>query len=583
MELDKSIKTRIIGLDLEDKIFICLLFFIGIFLLYLVSGFKHVPGPIYGGDLYMIRGFTQAILQGNSPWYDPYFAGYYAYYGWFAYLITAILVKITWIGLERMSTLLPAFVQIFFLVVSYKFGSTFFKSKRYGLIFMLATFSFMIINTKLSGAFANLFTLLTLWSWIEYENGNKKYKYLMGIFMGLTALSHIINFVGVSAIIGFTLFVEFFREFLKRDKKKVFFEFINKYLVVFVIALLVALPLVGPWIFVYHMNTLNPTPQYCVQDVDKAGVGWIFSIVLNLFIRTDGILSFIFGIVVLLGIIFCFLNRKRLEHRFIIYWLIALILAASHFLITKPFLNKWITPGLLWGNSIWVVNLILFTFGLKNIELILSKFSLDKKIIFAAFVVFLTAVSLQTINNFNNDRWVQYGRSLDPSTKILFDTEAWMLSNTDKDDVFLANDESAFALNALSGRKVVTVRRTHANVYVDVEKRYADAIVMLYGNDKTKTDELLKEYSVDYLYIDSSLITMPMIVSLDYEDYLKENGVNYTIENVRWDPSTEDVPSFMSLVVYPQELRILNYNITTPVKQFLYNGQTHSVFYKIIV
>lgn len=580
IDMQKNISSKLKNLDLEDKIMLGLLLVIFVFLFYLVSNFKHIPGPVYGGDLYMIRGFTQAIIQGHPPWEDPLFEGNYAYYGWLSYLGTAFLVKLTGIGLEKMSTMLPAFMHILILFVCYKFGTAFFKSKRYGLIFMVAFFSLRIIDTKLSAGFATLFMMLTLWSWIEYEQGNKKYKYLMGLFWGLTALSHVNYFIVLSAMIGVSIFLQHVRGF-KGGSKKVIVKFVRKYLPVFIIALLITLLLVGPWLFVYHMKTLNQTQQYSMQDIRTAGVGWIFKIVWETFVRTNGIIPFVWGMIVVLGLMFCLLNRKKLEQSYALYWLLSSILVASHHLITRPLFNNWIVPGLLWGNSIWIVSLVLFTYGLKNIELMLGKFGLSRDLLLVVFLVFLTLVSFQSFNNFNNDRWVQYGRILDSSLNLLFETERWIIANTDKDDIFLANDESAFALNALSGRRLVIARRTHANYYVDVEKRYADAIVMLYGNNKVKTLELLNEYSVDYLYVDSFLIQYPLLTSLEHEQFLTENGVNFSIQEVRLDPSTMNAPTFESIVVPPQDLMILEHNLTTVEKQFLINGQLHSMFYKI--
>ena len=80
-------------------------------------------------------------------------------------------------------------------------------------------------------------------------------------------------------------------------------------------------------------------------------------------------------------------------------------------------------------------------------------------------------------------------------------------------------------INAVSGRKVVLVRRTHASPYVDVDKRYADGLVMLYGENNMMRAELLEKYSVDYLYVDFYLTNYPMIVNLGFKDYLEENGI----------------------------------------------------------
>ena len=114
--------------------------------------------------------------------------------------------------------------------------------------------------------------------------------------------------------------------------------------------------------------------------------------------------------------------------------------------------------------------------------------------------------------------------------------------------------------------------------YVDLDKRYADGIIILYGNNKTKQIELAQQYSLKYIYFDQ-FISYPMIVSLKYKKYLEDNGVNFSIQNVRLDPSTEEAPSYVSLVVPFQNPTILN--ITKSVKEFNIGNQKYGIIYRI--
>jgi hypothetical protein len=586
--LQEYLKQKLSAFGAEDKLFIGALILIAIFLFSLVSGFSHIPSPIYGGDFYMARGFAQAILQGTPFWEDPYFSGNYAYYGWLSFLTTAFFARATGVGLERMTLILAAVIEIFYLLACYLFGTAFFKSKRYGLLFAFAAFSVKFIDMKLSGSMAIMFMLLSLYSFVRYEQGSRRHKYALGIFMGLTALSHINIFIGLILLLIFTIFVESIIKLSSGspDKPKVILGIAKKYILPFAIAILLSLALVGPWIFVYHMKTLNPTQQYSLQDISKVGIGWVLQTAFSLFVRLGGsglstVLNFAWGIILILGLVFAILNKKSQEPRFALLWLIGAILATSHFLLTRPLLGNWIVPGHLWGATAWIADLVLLVYGFRNLELMLSKLGIRKEIVLAAFLIFLSVLFIQNYTNYNNDRWVQYGKTMDPGTQVLFEVEGWILNNTPKNSVFLANDESSFALNALTGRRLVIARRTHASYYVDVEKRYADAIVMLYGSNRTKTIELLKSYNVTYLYLDGFLLQYPLITSLKYKDYLKNNGVNYSIENVRLDPSTTEAPSYLSLVVPPQEPRIMTYNLTLAIHQFLLSGQPYSVIFGI--
>ncbi len=579
-------------LTLEDKIAASIILAVGIFLLILVSGFQHIPGPIYGGDFYMARGFTQAILNGQPVWNDPFYEGGYAYYGWLSYLLTAAVVRLTGMSLERVSVILPAFLHMAYLFACYLLGSALFKSKKYGLFFMLAAFAFKVVDMKISGHLAAIFMLLALYCFVRYEQvgrgepGSRKgYGLMMGLFMGLTALSHVNIFFGLMVLVCGAIAFEYLSRLWRLSFTKTTLHFVRRYFFPFLIAIALAMLLIGPWIFYYHMKMLNPAQQYSTQDISKLGIGWVLNLVVAFFFR-QGFLQLLVGLLLIFGLLFCILNRKQLEPKLALFWLISAIIGTAHFLITKPLLNTWSVPGYIWGASIWIVELALFVYAIKNIELTVLRIKGSpgaRYAVYGIFLVLLIAIFATNLTNFNNDRWTKYGRTMDAGTQVMFDTGDWILANTEKDDVLLANDESSFALSAMSGRYVVMARRTHSNYYEDVDKRYADGIVMLYGSNKTKVEELLRQYNVKYLYLDSFLYSYPMITSTRFEQYLLENGVNFTIADVRLDPAGSDAPVYTSVIVPPQDVRILAHNITEPVKQFLYEGQTHSIILKVLV
>jgi hypothetical protein len=131
-----------------------------------------------------------------------------------------------------------------------------------------------------------------------------------------------------------------------------------------------------------------------------------------------------------------------------------------------------------------------------------------------------------------------------------------MINNTGPDDVVLSGDETCFAMNAVSGRKCVFVRRTHANYFVDVEKRYADGVVMLYGNDSQLTMDLLGRYSVDFVLVDNYLQQSQILIEPEYADYLRANNVSFVPVRERKDPSVPNAKVFDMLAVPYQPLNI---------------------------
>ena len=159
--------------------------------------------------------------------------------------------------------------------------------------------------------------------------------------------------------------------------------------------------------------------------------------------------------------------------------------------------------------------------------------------------------------------WVSAGRS--DLSSMHKEIKSWILSDTSLSDVFLTTNEGGFMLNALSGRKVVTYRRTHAPVYSDMNQRALDAAVMLYGKNDAVRKELLRKYNVKYLLWTNDWFGHEFIVQNnqiarffdplmvkdkpDYRSYLDKNGVRYVEMHTSLDPYTLDVyPKYDMLV-----------------------------------
>jgi len=306
----------------------------------------------------------------------------------------------------------------------------------------------------------------------------------------------------------------------------------------------------------------------------------------GLFFNFSGVFAFLIGILTLIGFIIALKNIKKANYRAVIIIFMSVFIATFHFFITKPLFNKWMEPGHVF-TEIWVGQILLIILGVATVVQILSKLSgFDKKIMYGIIfvLVFIPAIFVG-YNNFNNDRWTQYGETMDPSTQMVYDVGDWLIKNTNNNELVLANDESAFMINAISGKRVVFSRRVHASYFEDVDQKYADGVVMLFGQNKSMTQELLKKYNVKYVYMDSMLVSSPIIVNLKYEQYMRENGINYTIQDVRWDPSTANAATFTSIVVSPNMNSSLFANdatdMTTVAKAFYVGKQVGAIIYQI--
>ena len=59
-----------------------------------ISQFKSIPGPPYGGDLYFHNGIAEAIFHGTFPFKDPINYEGYAFYPWLYHLMVSLLAWI---------------------------------------------------------------------------------------------------------------------------------------------------------------------------------------------------------------------------------------------------------------------------------------------------------------------------------------------------------------------------------------------------------------------------------------------------------------------------------------------------------
>jgi hypothetical protein len=176
---------------------------------------------------------------------------------------------------------------------------------------------------------------------------------------------------------------------------------------------------------------------------------------------------------------------------------------------------------------------------------------------------------------------VQFGERLDPPTQAWLSLGKWLQENTGPNAVVLTGDETCFAMNGVSGRKCVFVRRTHANYFVDVEQRYADGVVLLYGNNSATTKQLIDEYLVDYVLLDQYMQQTQIFVEPRFESYLKENNVTYAKIRERKDIATPNAMVFDLLAVPFQPLNRHIEKLLSPATEMKAGGQEYLRLFKI--
>ena len=305
----------------------------------------------------------------------------------------------------------------------------------------------------------------------------------------------------------------------------------------------------------------------------------------------------ILTLLVFLGILSLFAFRS--DRNVLLMLLFATgFLGIIHPYITEPLIH---TSFGYYGFST-TLSLFRITLGFSGLLLVykLLKNRTYRIILFTIFLIVFLLNIRANVENFKTNKWTKIGFEVSPLMNAQFEFANFVLKSTAQNDVLITpHGETAFAINALTGRKVVFMRRTHASPFVDVDKRIADAAVMLYGNNSNLRKELLKKYNVKYLYTDyyseQSMINCLQVwdnltnpnfaefsysclrTSPKYEEYLKSNGLEVKKVHARLDVASNLAPKFDLIVIKPSSLKL---NLTE-LKAYTYNNITYFGLYKI--
>jgi len=510
---------------------------------------KHLPGPYYGGDLYAHHGFALNYIA-NGVWTDPYFINNYAFYPWLGNYLFIALSWLPSLSLMQAEMFVGLLTTILSAIAFYFLGWQLFKNHTWSLVFLL----FSIVQRGIPDGSPNLvpwMITIPFWFafWLKAEETNRlRDKVLTGLFMGLTSLAHVAFFLAGMAVFAFTIVVETIRQ-------KKFAHACKLYGPMLVVGFLVSLLFYGPIIVNYHAKTLNPLFQYNGPNIDTLGAGWGLSTLFRYTLDTSSTFVTIVSILTVLGLIVCVLNWNKKVPRYAVLWYIAGFLAPMHHLLTRPLFDRWVLPSHLWG--IWIALLVFAVYGVRTVLQFAEKrwpAEAAQRVILIAVLVIVAGMFVQRYQEYQTNPWAQFGERMDPPTRVWLEAGTWFQKHTSPNAVVLTNDETCFAMNGFSGRKCVFVRRTHANYFVDVEQRFADGVVMLYGNDSTGTKKLLDQYEVDFVVIDPYMQKHPVLVDTRFEEYLRQNNVTFTKVRERKDLATPNARTFDLLSVPWQRL-----------------------------
>ena len=580
------------------------LLLIGIILMYLflqngiISQYKALPSPIYGGDYYFQLGSINHIRYGGNPLGSSSVLD--SEPGFFILYSSLVAVFANLLSLESIEAMFY-FSQLLILtsfIVVYYFLYYLFKDKTLALLgvviylpitrFPVLKYTEFTIVLMMPLFFFSMFYLLKI--------RGLKSGVIAGIVYGLCAISHGAAFfvINVFFMVLF-LYMAFFQYILlnkdlkgdririklnldKSSLKRNLSHILKLFLIVFVIGFSISLLYWFRPIFIYHGKTSGVvTASYPLTSPEYQSnflMNFLRGNFLNFrnFITSFTSISFSVGVI---SLFLYFLSEKlkfwdKLIANYICLVFLTAIFASFHFFLTEPLLGINFHPTRPMMFTMPIAKTILVLFGISSLIHLIKIEKYKKYLILVLLVSVLIQQPSILSDSIENNVWTKSGRS--PLPEHFEEMSKWVIENTDVNDVFLSTNELSFAFNALTGRKgVVTRRVSHHSPFLDIDQREADLAIILYGEDDSKRRELLKKYDVDYLYwnyywiqseytIDQNgkiVSWYDPLVTRDtpyFREYLDRYNIRYYPLNTYPDPSKRGVEYAKSdlLFIVPQ-------------------------------
>lgn len=541
----------------------------------ITSGLRQLPSPIYGGDYYYQLGSVNHMLFGGDPLKSSNtLEGVPIYLPLYGFLVAKFAAVS---GMDAISAMLyfSLVVLVASLALAYIFFNMLFRDR---LLAILGTMWYLPIGlfpvVKYTDFSHHVVVPLFLISALYFfREGSLRSSVLLGVVYGLSGLSHSVLFIKNTMTLFVLAFyfhvwqnISFREGGLAVSLKKALSE-LKRVAPALAIGLGIAMLYWYEPVFVYHGKTINSMNVWTQPDFTKFGVqlSFLYRNVKGLFLNFSDLQS----LLRLAGIGLFFAIRKHsYETRFLWVLVISAFVEGLHYFVTIPLLGMQFVPDYIFHfNGIVFTALALFV---AKVLLQLKPIARYSKWLLLVAVLYFAYAAYPAAEERVNETWMQVGqREMPPN---LASMQEWVVANTGVNDVFLSTNELDFVVNALTGRKVLNGRRSHNSAFIDMDGRYADAAVILYGNSTKLRVELLKKYRVKYLYWDYYWIQSeyyfdkdgrmagtfdPLLVfdSQEYRDYFERNNVTYFKMNTWVDPAmkSEDIPKYDLLFIIPNQ------------------------------
>ncbi|MFC1727912.1 hypothetical protein ACFLZ7_00420 [Nanoarchaeota archaeon] len=570
----------------QDKkfylVFIAVILISVIFHVKLLSDFNQLPSPIYGGDYYHQMGAIEHVKQGGNAFtsfatFNDEVPSYFPLYA----LIVGNLSRI--FGIEAMTAMFvfSVIIQLLAILIIYLLVTEITNNRKVSLLttILLTPLSIYPIIKYASFTKYTLYPLFFLFLIKFLKNKNWKNAIYAGLLYGLNSISHGSGFLTLTLLFPFLFIYLFLIEKgkilnVKQIKEKLKCTlpiFLSIFLIGFIIAQLY-------WFtpLTFEGDLPNKITDWAQSDYSEFSVqaGFIGDIFKSFFFNFNGVINSIVSLASILAILFLFVVKSKskefdLLKKLSIFFLISFTLISLHFIVTIPLFGLEFSPHYMLSFFTPILHIFLISFSFKTL---LNIKKIKENLIYV-FIIFILLFSVIGFNEkVNTNKWIQAGfQEINP---VLIASSKAIKDGTDLNAHFISTKETGSAINALTGRKFLSIRRNQHPVTSEVDQRELDLALILYSNNDSIREKLLETYEINYLYWDYYWINsefqfdnegvlkgyfdpIMIIYTPEREEILSNNGVNFKKEYMVIDSSKrnlENIKKFNVLVVYPAQL-----------------------------
>ncbi len=560
----------------QDYTVFGLIVLFSVLLTFQYSSYKQLPSPLYGGDLYFQLAAVNNVKDGGNPFSSPSTLGGLPSYFPIYSVFTGNFAKI--FNLNAMTAMFICsiiYVDIG-IIILYLLFKNFFPKEIAVISVIFYGYPYVFLGGILKYTeFSNFVVFpMFLLSLTYFFKSHRKilWAVLSGFMYGILSLSHAEGFfIGTMLMPLLFLYLLFFQyyDFKKFDKKKIKKEW-KKNLSYFLLIFIIGFAIAQIYWFIPFKEIISGSESPVFRSDAIFTFPYVTQFILShLFVFKEFPLSVI-SIFFIAGIVTPLVLRKRSREMKLFYILcIILLLFPFHFLFTRPIVGFDLVPTHMFLHLQHLIIAIISSYGAYMIIHLSQNRKLRTGITIFIYALILFSVLLGYSKFIKDNKWVAVGKT--PLPPQLIPAANWIKQNTNVNDVFISTKETGSAINALTGRKFLSVRYNQMPPFSDYFQREADLAVILYGNNSKMRKELIRKYHVKYLYWDFYWFNTDFSFDRDgklrgyfdpisvpatrhFVDYFKQAGVKFLPVKMTIDPSRRNDPHFKKenlLVAFP--------------------------------